>query len=531
MLLRSGPPGATSALVLRRMRPVVGGTYEVLEKLREGGMGAVYRVRHLLLDELRVIKVLRTAAGDDPHARERFLREAQLARRLSHRNVVVLHDLGAARPGTYYMVLELVDGGRAPIQTEQDTAGDPRAQRASLADVLETGRLLPVGVLLDVAAQALDGLAYLHAAGIVHRDVSPENVMVAEEAGRPVAKIIDLGVAKRPDEEGLTTTGIFVGKLRYASPEQLGALPKGKAIDGRSDVYSMGCVLYHLLTGSPAYLAETPQAWVRQHVLERPRPFATTDRTTRVPEPVRHAVLRALAKDRAARFADAAELAATLRALRDDLASERGEAVTNEEVASGRAILALATRAARAKASPATIEELVAAGLVEDGTPELPTIVAAEDSTVRLSSARGSPGASRDVGPSRARTTAALAASLALVAGAAGLWLALRSLKPAPGPASPAAPHGALVVNATPWGRVVSIVEESTAARFDAAGVVTPCRLTLPSGRWRVVVRGADGSESAAVVAVRPGEPAALHVDLPGFDLESAVRSFVPDER
>ena len=512
MLLRSGPPGATSALVLRRMRPVVGGTYEVLEKLREGGMGAVYRVRHLLLDEPRVIKVLRTAAGDDPHARERFLREAQIARRLSHRNVVVLHDLGAARPGTYYMVLELVDG-------------------PSLADVLETGRLLPVGVLLDVAAQALDGLAYLHAAGIVHRDVSPENVMVAEEAGRPVAKIIDLGVAKRPDEEGLTTTGIFVGKLRYASPEQLGALPKGEAIDGRSDVYSMGCVLYHLLTGSPAYLAETPQAWVRQHVLERPRPFATTDRTTRVPEPVRHAVLRALAKDRAARFADAAELAATLRALRDDLASERGEAVTSEEVASGRAILALATRAARAKASPATIEELVAAGLVEDRSPEPPTIVAAEDSTVRLSSARGSPGASRDVGPSRARTTAALAASLALVAGAAGLWLALRSLKPAPGPASPAAPHGALVVNATPWGRVVSIVEESTAARFDAAGVVTPCRLTLPSGRWRVVVRGADGSESAAVVAVRPGEPAALHVDLPGFDLESAVRSFVPDER
>lgn len=494
------------------MRPVVGGTYEVLEKLREGGMGAVYRVRHLLLDEPRVIKVLRTASGDDPHARERFLREAQLARRLSHRNVVVLHDLGAARPGTYFMVLELVDG-------------------PSLSDVLETGRLLPVGVLLDVAAQALDGLAYLHAAGIVHRDVSPENVMVTEEAGRPVAKIIDLGVAKRPDEEGLTTTGIFVGKLRYASPEQLGALPKGEVIDGRSDVYAMGCVLYHLLTGNPAYLAETPQAWVRQHVLERPRPFATTDRTTRVPEPVRHAVLRALAKDRTARFANAAEFAATLRELRDSLAAERGEALTLEELASARAIFAFATRSARAKATPATVDGLVAAGLVEDRTPEPPTIVEVEDATVRLSSARGSPASSTEARPGRARVTATLAASLVLVAGTVGLWLAVRGRSRAPGPAAPVAAPGSLAVNATPWGRVVSIVEETTATRFDAAAAVTPCRLTLPSGRWRVVVRGADGGESAAVVVVRPGETAELHVDLPGFDLESAVRSFVPDAR
>ncbi|MBK9966033.1 MAG: serine/threonine protein kinase [Holophagales bacterium] len=323
------------------MLPVVGGTYEVVEKLREGGMGAIYRVRHLLLDEPRVIKVMRASVEEDLHARERFLREAQMARRLSHPSIAVLHDLAEARPGTFYMVMELIDG-------------------PSLSDVLGAGRLLPVSVLLDLGAQALDGLQYLHDRGIIHRDVSPENLMVAEVAGRPALKIIDLGVAKREDEEGLTTTGVFVGKLRYASPEQLGSLKKGETIDGRSDVYSLGCVLYNLLTGSPAYLAETPQAWIRQHVLERPRPFATTDRTYRVPEPVRHAVLRALSKDRNARFSGAAEFASTLRGLTEALVREGGREAEARDLAESRSVLAQAHQAGARKGEPATVEDLAA---------------------------------------------------------------------------------------------------------------------------------------------------------------------------
>ncbi|MFN7987357.1 MAG: serine/threonine-protein kinase [Thermoanaerobaculia bacterium] len=489
--------------------PVVGGTYEVVGKLREGGMGAVYRVRHLLLDEPRVIKVMRASMEEDPHALERFRREAEMARRLSHPNVAVLHDFAEAQPGTFYMVMELIDG-------------------PSLSDVMGTRKLLPVVVLLDLAAQALDGLHYLHEEGIVHRDVSPENLMVADVAGRAVVKIIDLGVAKRPDEEGLTTTGIFVGKLRYASPEQLGALPKGETIDGRSDVYSMGCVLYHLLTGSPAYLAETPQAWVRQHVMERPRPFATTDRTARVPEPVRHAVLKSLAKKREERFASAAEFAATLRALRDALANEDGVEATKRHIESARAVLAAAREAGSEKGSPVTVQELVGGGLVPPvpGAPE-PAAATGEEATVRLSSSSpGSAARRQGPGPGRGRVWAAVAASVVLLLGAGGAWLFLRTKAPAP--AAAAAP-GVLALNASPWGRVVSVVEESSGATFEAGAVVTPCRIALPAGRWRVVVRGADGAEAAVTAVVPAGEERRVHVDLPGFDVETAVRSVVPD--
>lgn len=484
--------------------PVVAGRYEVLEKLREGGMGAVYRARELGSGEPRVLKVMKAAAGEDDRARERFRREAEMARRLSHPNVAAFHELAEAAPGTFYMAIELIDG-------------------PSLADVASSGRLLPVPVVLDLAAQALDGLHYLHGEGIVHRDVSPENLMVACVETAPVAKVIDLGVAKRPDEEGLTTTGIFVGKLRYASPEQLGSLPAGEAIDGRSDVYAMGCVLYALLTGAPPYLAETPQAWIRQHLLERPRPFARTDRSERVPEPVRHVVLRALAKKRDERFANAAELGAALRELRDGLLREAGPAGSAAIAAEGRALLARAKAEAAGRSTPATVADLVSSGLcaaLPEGTEERPE---GEEATVRLSAERRPPPANAEApGPGRSRSWLALAAAVLVLIGGLAAWLSRREAPP-PAPA-PARPIGTLLVVASPWGRVAALTEERTGESFPSPGAVTPCRLELPAGRWRVVVRGDDGAEAAATAEVRAGGEARVEVSLPGFDLEAAVK-------
>lgn len=486
------------------MPPVVAGRYEVLEKLREGGMGAIYRARDVASGEPRVLKVMKAAVGEDAHARDRFQREADMARRLSHPNVAAFHELAEAAPGTFYMVMELIEG-------------------PSLADVMATGRLLPVTVLLDVAAQALDGLHYLHEQGIVHRDVSPENLMVAGVEATPVAKVIDLGVAKRPDEEGLTTTGIFVGKLRYASPEQLGALRGGESIDGRSDVYAMGCVLYVLLTGSPPYLAETPQAWVRQHLMERPRPFARTDRTLRVPEPVRHAVLRALAKKREERFASAAEFAAALRELRAAVVRERGRKETAADAAAARVLLAHAKEDAAGRSTPATLADLVSSGLCvapPEGTAAWP---GGEEATVRLSSERKAPAAgSERPGAGRFRAGLAFALALAILGGGLAAWLASRgSHSPRP---APVRATGSLLVLASPWGRVASITEEGTGTTFAAPGAVTPCRLEVPEGRWRVVIRGEDGAEAAASAEVRAGGESRVDVALPGFDVETAVR-------
>lgn len=467
-------------------------------------MGAVYRAREAGSGEPRVLKVMKAAAGDDAHARERFRREAEMARRLSHPNVAAFHELAEAAPGTFYMAIELIDG-------------------PSLADVAFSGRLLPVPVVLDLAAQALDGLHYLHGEGIVHRDVSPENLMVADVETAPVAKVIDLGVAKRPDEEGLTTTGIFVGKLRYASPEQLGALPAGEAIDGRSDVYAMGCVLYALLTGAPPYLAETPQAWIRQHLLERPRPFARTDRSERVPEPVRHAVLRALAKRRDERFASAAELAAALRALRDGLLREAGPAGSAAIAAEGRALLARAKAEAAGRSAPATLADLVSSGLCEAPPGGVEARPEGEEATVRLSSERKAPSAAGPApGPGRARSWLALAAAVIVLFGGLAAWLSRRGASP-PAPA-PARPTGALLLVASPWGRVAALTEERTGESFPAPGAVTPCRLELPAGRWRVVIRGDDGAEATATAEVRAAGEARVEVTLPGFDVEAAVR-------
>lgn len=177
-----------------------------------------------------------------------------------------------------------------------------------------------------------------------------------------------------------------------------------------------------------------------------------------------------------------------------------------------------------------TIGELAAGGLVaappEPAKAEAPAV--AEEATVRLSSSSAAV-ARRDgaAGPSRARVVVAVAASVALLAAAAGTWFATRPVA-SQRPRLAGAP-GTVVLNASPWGKVVSVVEETSGAVFEAGPAVTPCRISLPAGRWRLVVRGADGAEATVTAVVPEGGESAVHVDLPGFDVESAVRSFVPD--
>jgi eukaryotic-like serine/threonine-protein kinase len=275
--------------------------YEILEKIGQGGMGAVYRVRHRLLDELRVIKVIRSPLEPTAELTERFLHEARTASRLRHPNLALLHDFSMSEngekgeAGVAYLVLEHIDG-------------------FTLKEVLRRFGPAPVEVALEIGRQACRALEYLHRQRIVHRDISPANLMLTRDSeGRPLVKLIDLGLAKSLEagSEGVTTGGVFLGKLRYASPEQFGA----ELIDERADLYSLGVVLYELLTGRSPFKGHDPQSWMASHLFGMPMDFAVSDPEGRVPEDLRALLLRTLSRKPEKRVASAAEFAAALEVI------------------------------------------------------------------------------------------------------------------------------------------------------------------------------------------------------------------------
>ncbi len=255
------------------------GKYEILEKMREGGMGAVYRVRHRLLDEIRVIKMMRQHLAQDEVLRSRFLREAKLAIRMQHANLAQLYDFTMDDEGNAFIVMEFIEG-------------------ITLQDLLRSGGAPSTGMALEIASQTLKVLAYLHRKGVVHRDISPDNLMLSlDDEGRPLIKLIDLGIAKVDDPTGgLTATGTFLGKVRYSSPEQL-RTQEGADVDARTDLYSFGIVLYELLTGRYPIPGSTTSALIAGHLLNPPIGFDATDPEGRIPEDLRELVITTLAKE------------------------------------------------------------------------------------------------------------------------------------------------------------------------------------------------------------------------------------------
>lgn len=273
--------------------------YEILDKMGEGGMGEVYKARHTLLDEIRVIKTIRSSLADDADLRARFFREARVATRLRHPNVAAIYDFSVGDDGTACIVMEYVDGG-------------------TLADRLRQGRRPSLAETVEIGCQTLDALDALHRNQVVHRDVSPDNIMLTrDDRGGTQVKLIDLGIAKpldglEGDAQFQTATAMFIGKVRYASPEQLGG-GGGGGIDGRSDLYSLAVVLYELLTGALPVTGTDPKSLIAGHLFHPPKSFAETDPRGEVPEALRRVLLRALAKDREERFPTAEAFAAALR--------------------------------------------------------------------------------------------------------------------------------------------------------------------------------------------------------------------------
>ncbi|HEX6732508.1 MAG TPA: serine/threonine-protein kinase [Pyrinomonadaceae bacterium] len=281
------------------------GQYHIEAMLGKGGMGAVYRARHILLGDRVAIKVLPPHVRNNAEWLRRFRREGQAARRFRHPNSVTVHDLRTAPDGTTYMVMEYVEGHTLDAELK-------RRGRFSAREALEI--LTPIMSVLETA----------HSMGVVHRDLKPENIMVGSptETGVPVVKLLDLGIAKMREIAGvenasntaLTMAGQVLGTPYYMSPEQWGEIPRDQnvEIDGRADIYSLGLVFYELLTGRRCYSGTTLQELRREHISTAPRPISEV--APDVPSAFSDAITKATAKDRGDRQSTARELETELRA-------------------------------------------------------------------------------------------------------------------------------------------------------------------------------------------------------------------------
>jgi serine/threonine-protein kinase len=258
------------------------GDYKVTGVLGKGGMGKVYRVRSLLTDREEAMKVLLPDFDENADLGDRFLREIKVHARLQHPNIASLRT--ALKIGErLYMLMELIEG-------------------ASLADRLRDGPM-PVSGSISCMTQVLSALAYAHHAGVIHRDLKPANILIA---GDGTVKLTDFGIAHVSDATRMTSTGLALGTLAYMSPEQV----RGDAVDGRSDLYSVGLTLYEMITGCRAIQGNTAHSLMNAQLTMMPAAPAVVNPT--VPATVSMAIMRALAKDPAQRFQSADEFSLAL---------------------------------------------------------------------------------------------------------------------------------------------------------------------------------------------------------------------------
>ena len=259
---------------------VLSDRYVLISHLARGGMADVWVAEDRLLGRRVAVKILHDQFASSESFVERFRREAQSAANLTHHNIVAVHDWGED-DSTYFMVMELVEG-------------------RNLRDVLRNeGALLPRRVT-EIGVEVATALGVAHGQGLVHRDIKPANVLLTPDGA---VKVADFGIARAwDDSEQLTRTGAVIGTATYFSPEQAQGMPA----DARSDIYSVGVVMYELLTGTPPFSGESPVAVAYQHVQQPPTPPSSID--PNVPPGLEAVVLKAMAKDPDLRYQSAAEL-------------------------------------------------------------------------------------------------------------------------------------------------------------------------------------------------------------------------------
>ncbi len=549
------------------------GKYQIIDRLGVGGMGEIFKVRHIHLNELRVIKIMRPNVAADDQGLQRFLQEARTSTSIKHKNLAMLYDFAQLEDSSYYMVWEFIDGTN--IQKW----------------LAETGPM-PPRLSVEIAVQALEGLEHLHSMGLIHRDISPENIMLSQDRnGKLVVKVIDFGIAKQLAEgeggQGLTQTGMFLGKLKYASPEQAGFLKDGEHLDARSDLYSFGIVMYEMLAGRAPFQATNPHGYILKHVTEKPLPVAELNAAVKVPPQLEAIVMKSLEKQRDQRFETAEEFAHALSAIRSSIPPDQkyglGEKMitlsgaqtladlpkitgTSQQVTgSGAQPTQQQTQAGYTR--PGTMPGGTMPGGTMPGRASSGTRSAADEATVmeRLDVGSAAPTAAEQKwsGPGAQAEATVLERQIAMpgaapkkknVAGlaamAAGLLIALAIValllrqKPTADPVAPPiastagtelttiAPtnigpipgdQGLLLLSASPWGELDRIVSTSNQQEVPLSDDdrSTPSRIRLDPGEYAVTVSGPGARSETVNVSIIAGKPSLKHVSMGGIDLDA----------
>ena len=280
---------------------IIRNKYEILQEIGVGGMGIVYRGRHMTFNELCAIKVLNDQIAGDKNFLQRFQTEAVVTRKLRHPNAVRVDDFDYTEDGRPFIVMELVDG-------------------RNLGEILQIEGALAAQRAVRIAAQVARALGAAHKLGVVHRDIKPGNIILAAgEQGEEVAKVLDFGIAKLRQagegaSSGMTMTGMVVGTPLYMSPEQFMGKQAGE-IDGRTDIYSLGVVLYQMVTGRVPFDGDTPYTLMMQHMEGKVVSPTELVPSLRVPQGLSQVILKAIDKSRDLRYQSADEFVAALEGL------------------------------------------------------------------------------------------------------------------------------------------------------------------------------------------------------------------------